>query len=226
MKMILTDIEGTTSSIDFVHKELFPYSQSKLESYILMNIEKKVIQDILQETSQTILLEYKKETSTEACIAALLAWIDEDRKHPALKSLQGFIWESGYKNGEIKGHLYPDVYSCLKKWREAGIDLAVYSSGSVKAQELLFEFSVAGNIKHLFSHFFDTKVGHKRDANSYMTISQFTQIKPEDILFLSDIKEELDAARSIGFKTIQLIRKSNVIIGSHPKVNSFDEITF
>lgn len=226
MKLILTDIEGTTSSIDFVHQELFPYSKVKLDSFVRENLDQKFIQDILKETSDTLLIESNQESSTEDCIKRLLEWIDEDRKHPALKNLQGHIWENGYKNGEIKGHLYPEVKENLLKWKNAGIILGVYSSGSVKAQELLFKYSVEGDVKNLFTYFFDTKVGAKRESKSYLTIAQLTQFSPQDILFLSDIKEELDAAKNAGFQTLQLVRKNDVILGTHKTVKNFTDILF
>jgi enolase-phosphatase E1 len=224
MKLILTDIEGTTTSIDFVHQELFPYSHLKLSSFVRTHHEENFIKDILTETSQTIWHEENIHADLEMCITKLLKWIDEDRKHSALKNLQGHIWETGYKNGDIKGHLYPEVKENLLKWKSAGFKLGVYSSGSVKAQELLFAHSVMGDIKSLFSFFFDTKVGHKRETQSYQTIAKMTQLNPQEILFLSDIKEELDAAKSAKFKTIQLVRKSDVIIGEHPTVKSFNDI--
>ncbi len=224
MKLVLTDIEGTTSSIDFVHQELFPYSRMKLANFVQTHQSENFIKNIIAETSQTILQEQSIEADLELCVKQLLKWIDEDRKHPALKNLQGHIWEAGYKNGDIKGHLYPEVKENLTKWKSAGLSLGVYSSGSVKAQELLFGYSIEGDIKNLFSYFFDTRVGHKREAQSYKTIAGLTKLNPQDILFLSDIKEELDAAKLAGFSTTQLLRKPDVITGSHPTVKNFSEI--
>lgn len=208
MKYILTDVEGTTTSISFVHETLFPFAKERLKSFVEENAGKKEIQDILSGTS----------------VPELLHWIDIDKKEPALKNLQGYIWEEGYASGQIKGHVYPDVLPALKKWQEAGLGLGVYSSGSVKAQHLIFEFSTAGNLRPYFSHHFDTAVGHKREAQSYTNIAQKLQIAPKDILFLSDIKEELDAARSAGMQTIQLVRQDDVILGDHPTVRNFSEI--
>lgn len=208
MKFILTDVEGTTTSISFVHDVLFPFAKERLASFVQENSGKKEIKEILSGTS----------------VEELLHWIDIDKKEPALKNLQGHIWEEGYVLGQIKGHVYSDVLPALKKWKEAGIGLGVYSSGSVKAQHLIFEFSTAGNLRPYFSHHFDTGVGHKRETQSYVNIADKLQFPPQDILFLSDIKEELDAARKAGMKTIQLVRQDDVVVGDHKTVRNFSEI--
>lgn len=208
MKFILTDVEGTTTSISFVHDVLFPFAKERLANFVQENSSKKEIKEILSGTS----------------VEELLHWIDIDKKEPALKNLQGHIWEEGYILGQIKGHVYPDVLPALKKWKEAGIGLGVYSSGSVKAQHLIFEFSSEGNLRPYFSHHFDTGVGHKRETQSYVNIAKKLQLNPQDILFLSDIKEELDAARNAGMKTIQLVRQDDVVLGDHKSVRNFSEI--
>ncbi len=209
MKFILTDVEGTTTSISFVHNTLFPFAKERLKEFVEKNSGKKEIQDILAKTS----------------VPELLHWIEIDKKEPLLKNLQGYIWDEGYRSGEIKGHVYPDVLPALQKWKEAGIGLGVYSSGSVKAQHLIFEFSSAGNLRPFFTHHFDTAVGHKREVQSYINITHELKLAPEDVLFLSDIKEELDAARSAGMKTIQLVRQDDVVTGDHPTVTNFSDIT-
>ncbi len=224
MKYILTDIEGTTTSVSFVHDELFPYSAKHLENFILKNINQPDVVDCLEQTIRTVNEEEKIVIDSSAAIHKLLQWIKEDRKHPALKSLQGKIWKIGYESGEIKGHIYDDVLANLEKWTKAGLKLAVYSSGSVQAQHLIFQYSIQGNLRPFFSHHFDTRVGNKREKDSYENISKELNVSPSEILFLSDIKEELDAARSVGMKTIQLVRKSDVITGDHKTVTSFSEI--
>lgn len=224
MKFILTDVEGTTTSISFVHETLFPFAKERLKSYVENHKDENQVIEALSLTKKTAQEEdHKTINDAEAC-ELLLKWIKEDRKHPALKSLQGYIWEEGYTDGSIKGHVYPDVLPALKKWKEAGIGLGVYSSGSVKAQHLIFEFSSAGNLRPYFSHHFDTAVGHKREVDSYTNIARELNINPQDILFLSDIKEELDAAKASGMKTIQLVRQDDVVLGSHDKVVNFSEI--
>ena len=150
--------------------------------------------------------------------------MDEDRKSTALKALQGIIWHDGYVNGDFTGHLYPDVLPALEKWKAQGIDLYVYSSGSVAAQKLLFGYSDEGDITHLFSGYFDTHIGAKREVQSYQNIATQTGIVPSQILFLSDIHQELDAAEQAGFRTLQLIRGDDDGASHHHQVHQFDEI--
>lgn len=182
MKFILMDVEGTTTSIRFVHDTLFPYSFEKMDSYIAKHPEVGVSSDQLK------------------------AWIKADKKEPALKSVQGKIWEEGYKNGELKGHIYPDVPKAFKRWLESGLKLGIYSSGSVLAQKLLFKHSDFGDLDQFISANFDTSVGHKREKASYDNIAKELNLAPSDILFLSDIEEELDAAHAAGFEVARLLR--------------------
>ena len=150
--------------------------------------------------------------------------MDEDRKSTALKALQGIIWRDGYVNGDFTGHLYPDVLPALENWKAQGIDLYVYSSGSVAAQKLLFGYSDEGDITHLFSGYFDTLVGAKREVQSYRNIAAQLALPPSSILFLSDIHQELDAAEEAGFRTTQLIRDDDDAASHHHQVNSFSTI--
>lgn len=226
MKYILTDVEGTTTSISFVHETLFPFAKERLKSFVSENLKRNDVQEILKQTKETAKSETQKDISDDEATDLLLHWIKIDRKHPALKNLQGLIWEEGYTSGEIKGHVYKDVPAALKAWSEAGLTLGVYSSGSVKAQHSIFEFSTEGNLRPYFSNHFDTAVGHKREVPSYTNIAAQLKLNPSDILFLSDIKEELDAARIAGMKTIQLVRQDDVVIGDHKTVTSFSEIKF
>ena len=226
MKYILTDVEGTTTSISFVHETLFPFAQKNIKNFVANNSDMTEVRDILNQTKKTSLDEDNKELSDDEACDLLIHWIKTDRKHPALKNLQGLIWEEGYASGEIKGHIYKDVPKALKAWQDAGFTLGVYSSGSVKAQHLIFEFSTAGNLRPYFSNHFDTAVGHKRETASYINIANLLKLDPADILFLSDIKEELDAARLAKMKTIQLVRQDDVVIGDHKTVKSFSEIEF
>lgn len=224
MKYILTDVEGTTTSISFVHEVLFPFAKKRLKDFVAENSSKKEVLESLALTKATVWDENQKKINDEEAVEQLLTWIAEDRKHPALKSLQGYIWEEGYASGSIKGHVYEDVPMALKIWSEAGLKLGVYSSGSVKAQHLIFEYSTAGNLRSYFSNHFDTAVGHKREKQSYENIAHQLKLPADQILFLSDIKEELDAAQEAGMKTVQLVRLENVILGNHTQVKSFSDI--
>ena len=225
MSYILTDIEGTTTSISFVHDVLFPYARERMLTYLQTNEHAEHVQKAFEQIKETVIQEgLKVPANVSEYSVQLIEWIDADRKHPALKALQGYIWESGYRSGHVIAHVYPEVPSKLKEWKDQGHTLGVYSSGSVKAQHLLFEFTSFGNLLPLFSNHFDTKVGHKREIGSYARIAKELNLSPEKILFLSDIKEELDAARSAGMRTTQLVRQNDVVIGDHPTAKSFADI--
>lgn len=225
MKYILMDVEGTTTSISFVHETLFPYSQKHLREFIQKNKSDNRIQKILAETRQSARDEESIELDEEGVIQQLLEWIKIDRKHKALKQLQGLIWKEGYSSGELKGHVYQDVPANLKAWEDKGLRLGIYSSGSVEAQRALFGHSLFGNLNPYFSHHFDTTVGHKRDFHSYENILTQINEKGSDVLFLSDIAEELDAAKASGIHTIQLVRLQEMPFVGHQQIRSFDEIS-
>lgn len=224
IRAILTDIEGTTSSISFVKDVLFPFARRRLPAFVVTHADKPEVQHWLHEAAKDageIL------TDQDTIVALLQQWIDEDRKATPLKALQGMIWEEGYRDGEFRAHIYADVAPALHKWKQRGLDLYVYSSGSIKAQELFFGHSEAGDLTELFSGYFDTETGPKRQADSYRSIAAAIGLPAEEILFLSDIVEELDAARSAGMRTTQLARSPAACraASTHPCVQGFDAIT-
>lgn len=226
MKYILMDVEGTTTSISFVHDILFPYSKDRIASFIDSHKNEETLKVILAETKKTVAEENLIQLDDEQSIAQLIEWIKIDRKHPALKKLQGLIWSEGYHLGELKGHVYQDVPAALEQWKNAGLTLGIYSSGSIEAQRVLFGYSIYGDLNHFISNNFDTTIGHKRDENSYRNISLELKLDPDQILFLSDISEELDAAKKAGFKTIQLVRLEDVPYTGHDQVKTFQDIRF
>lgn len=223
IRAILTDIEGTTSSISFVHDVLFPYARKRLPAFIETHGDKPEVQHWLHEAAKEAGL---VEASRQEIIELLLQWIDEDRKSTALKALQGMIWKEGYVAGDYRSHVYPEVAARLRQWRADGLRLYVYSSGSVPAQKLLFAYSDAGDLTPLFSGYFDTQTGLKRETASYQRIAGAIGEQPQHILFLSDIVEELDAAREAGFDTAWLIRDAQVLPDTprHPVYADFDDI--
>jgi len=221
IKAVVTDIEGTTSSISFVHDVLFPYASRKLTDFVHAHQDQVDVRQLLLETRNEA---GEPEADIDRTIEILLQWIQQDRKATPLKALQGLIWEQGFKNGDFTGHIYEDAARNLQAWHESGIELYIYSSGSVYAQQLLFGHSDAGNLLHLFKGYFDTNIGHKREVASYQAIAESTGLPAEQILFLSDIVEELDAARDAGMQTIQLVRDDNSITGSHVIAHDFDQI--
>lgn len=219
VRAVLTDIEGTTSSIRFVHETLFPYAARALPDYLREHADahRDIIEAVRDEAGEP-------DANVERVIAILLAWITEDRKATPLKALQGRIWRHGYESGAFTGHVYDDAADGLQRWYARGVRLYVYSSGSVEAQKLLFGHSDAGDLTPLFAGYFDTTTGHKRETTSYRSIAEATGVSPSEILFLSDVVEELDAAASAGMQTIQLVRDEDVVVGNHRTARSFDDI--
>jgi enolase-phosphatase E1 len=211
---ILTDIEGTTTPIAFVHTVLFPYARARLPQFCSLHADDPVLGEVARLAPNQPVLE------------TLLAWMDEDAKITPLKTIQGMIWTEGYLRGDLTGDLYPDVAPALKRWRKAGLRLYVYSSGSQAAQKLLFGHTAEGDIAALFQGFFDTQVGTKRDPDSYQLICRGANISPGECLFLSDVEAELDAAGLAGLQTCQLVRRADGTIASarHPTAADFDAV--
>jgi enolase-phosphatase E1 len=221
IKAIVTDIEGTTSSIDFVHKVLFPYASEHLPLFIREHRHDAEVNKQLRDAST---LANRPNADTEELIHILLQWIRDDIKATPLKALQGLVWENGYKTGAFTGHVYIDVEPNLKKWFAQDIALYVYSSGSVDAQKLLFGYSDAGDLTGYFSGYFDTRIGNKRESHSYQAIVSQLGLPAQEILFLSDIAEELDAAASADMHTIQLLRQPDITTGEHVTATNFNDI--
>ena len=221
IRAIVTDIEGTTSSIAFVHDVLFPYAADRLPDYLRDNNDDPEVARLLEAVREEANL---PSADLDSIIAVLLKWIADDRKATALKALQGMVWRHGYEQGDFTGHIYDDAVIGLRAWADAGIELYVYSSGSVDAQKLLFEYSDAGDLRRYFRGYFDTRTGHKRERDSYAKIAQALTMKPVEILFLSDVAEELDAARDAGMLTVQLVRNEDVVRGDHPIARDFTEV--
>ncbi|WP_413721490.1 acireductone synthase [Sodalis sp. RH24] len=221
IRAIVTDIEGTTSDIRFVHQVLFPYARERLAGYVRRHAAGKDVARALAALRREI---NRPEADTEALIATLFGFMDEDRKSTALKTLQGMIWREGYQEGDFLGHLYPDVAPRLAEWRRQGLGLYVYSSGSVEAQQLLFGHSEAGDLRPLFDGYFDTRIGAKRETASYRAISRELRLPPGELLFLSDIGQELAAARAAGWRVCQLVRDEADPQQHYPQVNRFDQI--
>jgi enolase-phosphatase E1 len=227
IRAILTDIEGTTSSISFVRDVLFPYARRELPRFVRERGDEPQVRRWLDEVAA----EQGGICSDDVIVEVLQGWIDADRKHTALKALQGMLWREGYASGDFTAHFYPDAAERLRAWHAAGLPLYVYSSGSVPAQKLFFGHSDAGDLAPLVCGWFDTEAGGKREPDSYRRIAEALGQVPSGILFLSDVVEELDAAREAGLSTVLVDRREDYpeprmggAAHGHPRVESFADI--
>lgn len=224
-RAVLVDIEGTTSTIAFVHQVLFPYADEHLDAYVAAHRGDPEVARALLDAAELAGLEPDVDDAT--VLAHLHAWIAQDRKATPLKTLQGLIWAEGYARSALRGHVYADAAAGLRRWREAGLRLYVYSSGSVEAQRVLFGNSHHGDLTPLFDGYFDTTTGPKREPASYAAIAGAIELAPADVVFLSDVDAELDAARAAGMQTVRLLRPADTPPGAttaHPSATSFDDV--
>lgn len=221
LPVILTDIEGTTGSIRFVHDVLFPYAREHIGAFLDAHRDEPAvraeIKAVARETGVAA-------TDLPAITATLIGWIDEDRKATPLKALQGMIWKDGFTSGELVAHIYPDAAARLREWHAAGHRIFVYSSGSIAAQKLYFAHTGEGDLTPILEGHFDTTTGGKREADSYRAIAAQIGVAPADIVFLSDIEAELDAAEAAGLRTVWLTRDSRPEGATRPSVDSFEAI--
>lgn len=233
MKAILLDIEGTTTPIDFVHKNLFPFAKEKMADFVKTNLAK------IKGEIEQLKPEYRKdftnqiygrkfdENSPESIAEYLKFLIEVDRKSTPLKSLQGKIWQEGYESGELKSVMFEDVPRAFERWYAQGKTIAIYSSGSVLAQKMIFQYSNFGDLSKYISAYFDTNIGHKRERQSYENIAEKMQNRRQEILFISDIVEELNAAHEANLEVILSVREGNALVAdkhSYQTVFSFDNL--
>lgn len=226
VRAILLDIEGTTTPIEFVHQVLFPYARARAKDHL----DERDVAALRAEHRAESSLDAPpwNRANERAAAEAYVYWLmDRDRKSTALKALQGRIWEAGYRSGELqgRGEVYPDVRPALLRWRAAGKTIAIFSSGSVQAQRNLFANTTAGDLSGMLAAYFDTTTGPKRDPQSYRTIAVALERAPAEVLFISDVPEELDAARAAGMQTALCVRDPDAApAAEHPRVRTFDEV--
>jgi len=206
IRAILLDIEGTTTPIAFVHEVLFSYARSHLHDYLSRHFEDEGVRADVQ-ALRADGGEFSDEI--ESVVAHVQQLIDADRKSTGLKSLQGKIWLQGYTDGTLRAQVYPDVAPALARWRAAGLNVSIFSSGSVLAQQLLFAHTEAGDLTPLINNYFDTTVGKKGEVESYRRIAETLKLQPGEILFVSDVVNELVAAREAGMKILLSLRPGN-----------------
>ena len=212
MKSILLDIEGTTTPIEFVHDVLFPFARNRIASYVATNFEiiaPEIVQLKAEHEKDLGYTDHLDPASAKSVAKYLAFLIDQDRKSTPLKSIQGKIWKEGYESGELHSVVFDDVPRAFERWEAAGLTIAIFSSGSVLAQQLLFRYTDHGDLTPFISSYFDTNIGAKRDPQSYTTIVSDLKTAPAEVLFVSDITDELDAARDAGISTALAVRPGN-----------------
>lgn len=222
IRVILTDIEGTTSSVSFVHEVLFPYAAEHIADFVRDGHAGNPA--IGEQLDAVAAASGTPRNDVDALIGVLQGWIREDRKETSLKALQGMLWEQGYRQGAFRGHVYQDAADYLQRWHDRGFRLFVYSSGSVKAQKLIFGFSEAGDLTPFFSGYFDTRVGGKKDVQSYRNILDQLGVAGNTVLFLSDVEAELQAAEESGMATAWLIRDGALPASGRPVARNFADV--
>ena len=225
IRCVLLDIEGTILPVTFVRDVLFPYARHRIGSFLHDQMGNTIVREWATICQDAIEHEQGTRPSYEDLAPFLDRWIAEDRKHPGLKALQGIIWEEGYRTGAFAPRLYEDVPPALHRWHRNGLRLALYSSGSEQAQRLLIEHTTAGNLTDLFSDFFDTGVGAKSETASYHRIAGRLGLRPEGILFLSDVEMELEAATAAGLRTLHVVRPGTHPGTRHPICSTFNDFS-
>ncbi len=235
---ILLDIEGTTSSVSFVYDVMFPFARRELKNYLreqwgspeLAQACELIARDAGHESFARWCEGTTDDDSRRSLVREeVVRLMDGDVKATGLKQLQGLIWRSGFESGEMKAHVYDDVPPALRVWNEAGLDVRIYSSGSIAAQKLFFGHTIAGSLLERFRGHYDTTTGPKKEAASYAAIASDFGLPPNDILFLSDVTAELDAARCAGLQTVLCVRPGNAAVPpqhGHAEITDFGQVVY
>jgi len=224
---ILLDIEGTTTPIEFVHTTLFGYARARVQEFLERHEAEPEVEADIALLRAEYAAEQPPPNPPMASVSAYVHWlIDRDRKSTGLKSLQGKIWAEGYRTGDLRGEVYPDVPPALARWREQGKEIAIFSSGSIQAQRDLFASTAEGDLTRFIRAYFDTTTGPKTVVQSYTRIATALERTPADVLFLSDVEAELDAARAAGMQTALCVRtpESAQPAAGHTVVHTFDQL--
>jgi len=216
-KGILLDIEGTTSSVHFVYDEMFPFAKREIPGYVeshwgeeeLVHALNLLAVDAGHESLAVWCGKESEYQQKKTAIAEAMNQMESDAKATGLKQLQGLVWESGFKSGELQAHIYEDVLPAIQAWSDLDKDIRIYSSGSIGAQKLFFSHTIQGNILPLIRGHYDTTTGPKKEVTSYETIVEQFGLAAEQILFISDIVDELDAAAKAGLQTALSSRPRN-----------------
>jgi len=238
VRLLLLDIEGTTTPVDFVYKTLFPYASQKLETFLREHERNPEIRNLMEEMREQQELDLRnglepppwksdsEEERLRACVAYGLWLIERDSKCTPLKLLEGKIWQRGYECGEIKGEVYADVPAAFERWKRQKRIICIYSSGSALAQRLLFRSTSYGDLTDHISLYFDTRVGAKAEPDSYCRIAGSFAHRPERFLFISDALKEIEAARGAGMRTLlcERLEQSDAAGGRPDAIHDFQGI--
>jgi enolase-phosphatase E1 len=233
VRCILLDIEGTTTPIAFVHDVLFSFARAHASEFLKNNMGSDEVRSdvsmLYEDHALDVVNDYDPPPLTEEIesLAEYVGWlIDKDRKSTGLKSLQGKIWRQGYADGSLKSQVFEDVAPALERWRAAGLRVSIFSSGSVLAQQLLFAHTNAGDLTRYIDRYFDTKTGKKGEAESYRRIAAEMSLEPSEVVFISDVVDELDAAEAAGMKTMLSVRLGNPVqvATHHQTIDNFDDL--
>jgi enolase-phosphatase E1 len=238
IRALLLDVEGTTTPIDFVYKVLFPYARNHAKEFLrqhhaseevcadIQGLRREHANDAQRGLNPPHWRDKSPDSQTESIVAYVHWVMDQDRKSTALKSLQGKVWEAGYHSGELRSQVFADVPLAFHRWRRQNKDIFIFSSGSVLAQKLLFANTTAGDLTRLIRGYFDTTTGAKTEAESYRRIGTAAELPASQILFVSDVAAELDAAHLAGVQTVLCVRPGKVLPQgcAHPVIHSFEEI--
>jgi len=231
-RAILLDIEGTTSSVSFVYDVMFPFARRELASYLRESWGQDDLADaaelIAHDAGHDSLAAWARDGDARQLLQEeVIRLMDGDIKATGLKQLQGLIWRAGFESGEMQAHIYDDVPPALAAWNKAGLDVRIYSSGSIAAQKLFFGHTIAGDLLHHFRGHYDTTIGPKKEKASYDEIAAAFSLPANEILFISDIIAELDAARAAGLATALSLRPGNAEVASghgYDEITSFDQV--
>jgi enolase-phosphatase E1 len=227
LRAVVLDIEGTTSSTRFVHETLYPYSSARFASWVADHRAEPRVEAQLDAIRQLI---GEPQANEARCVEQLLRWLSGDEKVTPLKAFQGWIWDEGFAAGELTSHFYPDAIPAMRQWNRAGLQLSIFSSGSVSAQRAWFGHTPEGDLLGLFGgrHFDTENTGPKRVAASYERIATALAREPSEVVFLSDLEAELDAATEAGWHTVGVRRPGDQYydagVGAHLAVHGFDEL--
>ncbi len=237
---VLLDIEGTMSDIRFVYDVMFPYAKKNLERFLVENWESLPVQDAIRTVAKDAQIasidnwlglswQTKKTTAVLTLLEHCHLLMATDSKATGLKFLQGLVWQSGFESGALRAELFPDVLPALEQWKASGMDLRIYSSGSVLAQKMFFKYTVLGDLTDLFSAHYDTTIGTKKEVASYERIAAESQFDPTEIVFVTDVHSEWLAASKAGMQVVVSVRPNNIPLPADftgLTITSFSQLDF